>query len=248
MGLTFDRVTYRYGPRRAPVFQEFSWSVPDGKTVLLGPNGAGKSTALALAAGVFKPSRGRCTIDGGDVGAKHARRENRDRIGWMPQGVRPVKGLRAREQVAFAGWLQGLSRRDAWKESERALSLVGLTDESGRRSHELSGGQLRRLGLAEVLVHRPKHVLLDEPTAGLDPHERERFQAIMRTLPDPGSVVVSTHQVDDLEESYDAVVVMFGGRIAFSGTVRDFLALAPPGSERAPVAAYSVLAAWRGRA
>ena len=159
----------------------------------------------------------------------------------MPQDTRPVPGLRVLDQVAYAGWLQGLTRSDAVVAASAALERVGLRDVKGRRSHELSGGQLRRVGLAETILQPHGLLLLDEPTAGLDPAERQRFRTILEQVSSGTDIVVSTHEVEDLAGSYDTVVVLSSGRIVFTGPVDVFLAHAPTESRQAAVDAYSAI-------
>ena len=134
-----------------------------------------------------------------------------------------------------------MSKADAWKESEPALGLVGLAEHAGGRPSRLSGGELRRLGVAQTLVHRAAWVLMDEPTAGLDPAQRADFQLLVADLRSRMSLVVSTHQTEDMDATYDAVVVLGEGRVRFSGSIDAFLALGGDragGSERF-VAAYT---------
>jgi len=165
----------------------------------------------------------------------------------MPQQVRAVPGLTVREQVAYAGWLKGQSRSHAWAAALTALDRVGLVDVAVQKATTLSGGQLRRVGLAQVLVHDADTLLLDEPTVGLDPAQRARFRAYVAALPRERPVVISTHQVDDLSDLFDTVVVVAGGVIRFSASVPDFLALAPdPGTERRAEAAYARIVADEG--
>lgn len=159
----------------------------------------------------------------------------------MPQDTRPVPRLRVLDQVAYAGWLQGLTRSDAVVAASAALERVGLRDVKGRRSHELSGGQLRRVGLAETILQPHGLLLLDEPTAGLDPAERQRFRTILEQMSSGTDIVVSTHEVEDLAGSYDTVVVLSSGRIVFTGPVDVFLAHAPTESRQAAVDAYSAI-------
>ena len=139
--------------------------------------------------------------------------------------------LRAREQVAYAGWLRGMSRSAAWSGAGQALDRVGLETRADVRTSELSGGQLRRLGLAEALVADPRVLLLDEPTAGLDPEQRARFREALLDLEPSCTVVVSTHQVDDLQGLFDRVVVLVAGRIAYDGPVTAFLRTSSEASE-----------------
>jgi ABC-2 type transport system ATP-binding protein len=249
MSLRFDGVGFAYpggllgrgaGTR---VFEGFSWEVPAGRTVLLGPNGAGKTTLLGLGASALMPGAGSVRIGTASSTARRERTAFRRAVGWMPQQVRAVAGLTCREQVAYAGWLKGLDRRAAWDAAGEALERVDLTAEAGRRTAQLSGGQQRRVGLAQALVHRAEVLLLDEPTAGLDPNQRARFRDILREVSRGVPVVVSTHQVDDLTDLFDTVVVMDRGRLPFSGTPAEFMALAPAGSPFPAEAAYGSLVA-----
>lgn len=228
------------------IFDEFSWQVPQGATVILGPNGAGKTTLLSLGATALKPNSGKITLGDRDSANRHDVRAIRRGVGWLPQQFRPIPGLSAREQVAYAGWLKGMSRPDAWSDAHDALARVGLSEEADRPTHGLSGGQQRRVGIAQLLVHRAGLMLLDEPTSGLDPQQRAGFRKILRRIAQDVPVVVSTHQVDDLSDLFDTVVILDHGVIRFQGSVAAFMALAPPGSRHPGEAAYASLFAGNG--
>lgn len=224
-----------------PVFDGFSWQAPAGCTVILGPNGAGKTTLLSLGATALWPTRGSVSLGDLDGTRRRDLRAFRRAVGWMPQQVRAIPGLTSREQVAYAGWLKGMSRSAAWTEATAALERVDLADEADRLTAQLSGGQQRRVGLAQSLVHRADLLLLDEPTAGLDPGQRARFRETLRRTAQDVPVVVSTHQVDDLTDLFDTVVVLDHGRIPFQGSTADFMALAPKQSAHRAEAAYATL-------
>lgn len=245
--LIFTDVAFSY-PRSAllgglgpAVFNGFSWSVPGGATVVLGPNGAGKTTMLSLGATALHPTMGSVRLGERDTSRRRDLRAIRRAVGWMPQHFRAIPGLTAREQVAYAGWLKGMPRAGAWREAPSALNKVGMRDEADRRTTQLSGGQQRRVGLAQLLVHHAALLLLDEPTAGLDPGQRARFRETVRELVREVPVVVSTHQVDDLTDLFDTVVVLDHGQIRFQGDVATFMALAPAGSSYPAEAAYATL-------
>lgn len=183
---------------------------------------------LSLAADVLRRDRGRITLDGHDPSASTAERKRfRQNVAWLPQQVGYFTGLNVREHVAYVGWLKGLSRRAAWSQSMAALEPVGLADKRDCRVKTLSGGQLRRLGIAGALVHDADVLLLDEPTAGLDPNQRNRFRGILMDLPESVHAVVSTHQIEDVHDIFDRIVVLDHGDIVFSGTVPEFLDLSP---------------------
>lgn len=230
-GLEVDGVDFRYGSRH-PVLEAVSW-VPGQRTALLGPNGAGKSTLFGVACGALHPRRGTVRIGGRPV--------RRGQVAWMPQAIQALPSLRCREQVALAGWMQGLSRTAAWQAASSALDAVDLTGKANERATSLSGGQLRRLGVAEVLVGSPSVVLLDEPTVGLDPIQRDQVRRLIAGLGDRCQIVVATHLVEDLAMAFDRVTVLAEGQIRFDGTVDAFLDLAPNGGSSADraTAAYA---------
>jgi ABC-2 type transport system ATP-binding protein len=240
--LEFANTSFSYRRGSPPVMENLSWLVTPGRTVLLGPNGAGKTTLLALGADALQPTSGQVLLGTLNPRNRRDRALFRSAVGWMPQQARAIPGLSAREQVAYAGWLKGLSSNLAWTSALLALRSVDLESRAAEQTTRLSGGQLRRVGLAQAVVHAPQVLLLDEPTAGLDPAQRARFRELLANLP-AQAVVVSTHQVDDLSELFDRVVVLLDGRIHYSGSVADFLALAEPGIERPAEAAYARLAA-----
>ncbi|MGW5100505.1 ABC transporter ATP-binding protein [Streptomyces sp. NPDC004100] len=242
MPIGFDTAVFGYR-RRSPVLQDFTFAFPPGRTVFLGPNGAGKSTVLSLAASVLLPRSGTVTHDGLRTDRRGDLAAYRRRIAWLPQRIESVPRLTAREQVAYVGWLKGMNRRDAWDASLGALQRVELGDFAGRKVHQLSGGQQRRVGIAQSLVHAAEVLLLDEPTAGMDPRQRRVFHEILGGLDQ--HVLLSTHDVADLEDTYDHVVVLDGGTVRFAGPVREFHTLAPPGTPPARLAEAAYYATVR---
>ncbi|MDJ0384889.1 ATP-binding cassette domain-containing protein [Streptomyces sp. G-G2] len=164
-------------------------------------------------------------------------------MAWIPQQITPVPGRTVREQVAHAGWLKGLSRKAAWEASARTVARVGLTQLAGRKSHQVSGGQLHRMGIAGALTHHSELILMDEPTAGLDPTQRQMFRDLVAELSGTMRIVVSTHQTEDLADLYHQVVVLDQGTVRFQGDPHDFHALAPAvgGGREQAEAAYARL-------
>ncbi|MCI9889961.1 ATP-binding cassette domain-containing protein [Micrococcales bacterium 31B] len=219
-------LNFQYHPR-AEIFRSFSWSLRSTRHVLLGPNGAGKSTLLSLVAGAETPRRGNITVNGTSL-SRRTRKLYQRRLGWMPQSIVALRALTVREQVAYAGWLKGMSRRDAWKSAAEYVELVDLSDKMDSLATSLSGGQLRRVGLAQALVHSPDVLLLDEPTAGLDPAQRATFRSVLQRARAETRVLMSTHQVDDLDELFDEVSVLANGESLWEGTVQGFLTLSEP--------------------
>lgn len=243
MNIKVDEVTYAHGWFGAPVFEHFSLDIPQGRTVLLGPNGAGKSTLMALLASVTVPRKGRIHLGDHRTDRRRDLAALRRAVGWMPQTIVPVTGLTVREQVAYHAWAKGENRADAWESAFRALREVNMTDLADRSTRKLSGGQLRRVGLAQSIVHRPGVLLLDEPTAGLDPAQRNAFRRILADLDTGGTVLVSTHQTGDLSDLFASVIILSEGRTGYHGSTADFLAKAPDEAnvERRAEAAYSTV-------
>lgn len=225
------RFAYRGRGAREVVFPGLSIQFSPGKTALLGPNGAGKSTLLAFAAGVLLPGRGRVELredraDGQLDLVPSSSRAFRRQVAWLPQRFEPLAGLTVREHAAYAAWLKGASRAEAKDRAMAALETVGLADLADRKATALSGGQRQRLGLAGALAHEARVILLDEPSAGLDPLQRERLRDLVAGLPEEVVVVVATHQTEDVGEEYTDVVVLDRGEVRFQGRRCDLLAQA----------------------
>lgn len=222
MPISMSECSFSYR-RRRPVLRDLSYTLPPGRTVLLGPNGAGKSTLLGLCASALRPDSGSVTYGDLSTGRRRALPAFRRRVAWMPQQVGHVPGLTARDQVAYSGWLKGMPRREAWREALQALDRVELADRADDKVQELSGGQQRRVAVAQALVHDAEVLLLDESTAGMDPRQRQVFHQILADLSNEVHIVLSTHDTSDIANSYDSVVVLLDGQVRFSGTVVDFL-------------------------
>ena len=239
MTIRINNVTYAYRRWSRPVLADFTYALPDGLSVLLGPNGAGKSTLLKLAAGTAHPTSGTITLDATPSTASSYRRA----VGWLPQHVQPIPQLTAREYVAYAGWLKGMRTTVAHEKAAAALADVNLTEHADVKTHRLSGGQLRRLGVAATLVHDARVLLLDEPTAGLDPQQRRAFRNVLATLTSRVKILMSTHDIQDLVEEADHVTVLHTGRILQVGTTEEFLAHTPPDTApgRAAEGAYTAI-------
>ncbi|MFE7189896.1 ATP-binding cassette domain-containing protein [Kitasatospora sp. NPDC057541] len=229
MALEFHRIDFQYS-RKALLFTGLDLRIDNPATVLLGPNGAGKSTLMALAASQLSPHRGLVTWRGVNPAAGDGdRAAYRRAVAWLPQQITPVPGLSVREQVAYCGWLKGMSRTAAWRASAGALARVGLSGLADRPGHQLSGGQLRRMGIAGCLAHHSELILMDEPTAGLDPTQRAVFRSLVEELTGEVGILVSTHRTEDLAGTYRHVVVLDRGQVRFQGATEEFHALAAVG-------------------
>jgi ABC-2 type transport system ATP-binding protein len=203
-----------------PVFADLEWVVaPGATTLLLGPNGAGKSTLLKLLAGQEQPRRGSVAFEG-----DRSRGALFRNVCWMPQQATAMPGFTARDQLEFSAWIAGVGRKQAACRANEALEMVDLTAKADSKSSTLSGGQLRRLALGQAWVRGGEVLLLDEPTAGLDPAQRRGFRAALDAFDFPGGIVISTHQVGDVAGQFDRVTVLDSGAIKIDGTREEFLA------------------------
>ena len=184
---------------------------------LLGPNGAGKSTAFALASGLRAPNAGRVDIDGYDS-IRHARRHGV--IGAAPQNLAIYPELSGRENLLFFARLYNTDRRAAKRRAETLLDRLGLAERAQRKARTYSGGMARRLNVAAALVHDPTLVLLDEPTAGVDPQSRAAMLDLVRETRDRGAAVLyTTHYIDEAQRLCDRVAVIDHGSLLALGAV-----------------------------
>ena len=204
-----------------------SLELEPGITGLLGPNGAGKTTLMRMLATVLAPEAGRVRILGLDPGVASERLAIRRRLGYMPQEPGFHRHFTAFEFVDYVAILKELTeRRSRHAEVRRVLELVGLTDVSQRKVKALSGGMRRRVALAQALLGDPDFLVLDEPTAGLDPEQRLRFRELVSELAHGRIVLLSTHQTEDVAALCRHVVVLDGGSTRFSGTPRKLAEIA----------------------
>lgn len=198
-----------------------------GVTGLLGPNGAGKTTLLRIAATVLAPDSGVVRIRGQRLDSYEQRREVRRRLGYCPQepGLHP--SFTVFEFIDYVAILKEMhDRRARHDEVRRVADAVGLDEVLHRRIRRLSGGMRRRVALAQSLLGSPDVLILDEPTAGLDPEQRMRFRELVSTAGEASSVLLSTHQTEDVAALCQHVCVMTGGAVVFDGTPEALAALA----------------------
>jgi ABC-2 type transport system ATP-binding protein len=194
---------------------------------LLGPNGAGKTTLLRILATVLPHDEGSLRVLGEDPTTPDGRLSVRRRLGYMPQEPGFHRHFTAFEFVDYVAILKEWGdRRPRHDEVRRVLSLVGLDDMMHRRISHLSGGMRRRVGVAQSLLGRPDLLVLDEPTAGLDPEQRLRFREILGTEAAGSTILLSTHQTDDVAALCNRVVVLLSGEIRFAGTPAELAAIA----------------------
>lgn len=176
MPLTCDLVSFKYGDNQA--LSQVSSTFGPGVNGLLGPNGAGKSTLLGLLATLREPTSGTVTLDGIRLHGE-SREAVRKTIGFLPQRFDLMRWSSVERNVSYAAWAQGVDRSECVDRAHEALEIVDLVDASGKRVASLSGGQRQRVGIACAIAHRPTLVLLDEPTAGLDPAQRVQIRSYL---------------------------------------------------------------------
>src|SRR5262245_3516507 len=191
---------------------------------LLGPNGAGKTTTIGMIAGVLPPTAGSVRILGADI--SHSGRSALRDLGLVPQTVALYPALTAEENLRFFGNLYGISGDVLAERTRRLLDLSGLSARAGETVSEFSGGMKRRLNLACALVHEPKLLLLDEPTAGVDPQSRRRIYDALEGLASDGlALLLTTHYLEEAERLCHRLAILDEGRVAAEGTVEDLRAL-----------------------
>ncbi|MEU4487247.1 ABC transporter ATP-binding protein [Streptomyces purpurascens] len=215
----------RYGGTRA--LDDVSLRLSAGVTGLLGPNGAGKTTLLRVLATALPADQGAFTVLGHDPGTARGRQEVRRRLGYLPQTPGFHPDFTAFEFVDYVAILKEMTDRSArHREVRRVLDEVGLTDVRGKRIRKLSGGMRQRVGLGAALVGDPGFLVLDEPTVGLDPEQRMRFRELIAGAGEGRTVLLSTHQTEDVAMLCHRVLVMAGGRVRFEGTPAELTARA----------------------
>ena len=220
-----DALEKRFGSLRA--VDGVSLDLGPGITGFLGPNGAGKTTLLRMVATVLAPDGGSIEILGHPTSTSGDREEIRRRLGYLPQEPGFHRSFTAFEFVDYVAILKGLTdRRRRHDEVRRVLGLVGLTSVMHQRIRKLSGGMRRRVGIAQSLLGDPDLLVLDEPTAGLDPEQRLRFREVLTERDAARTVVLSTHQTDDVAALCQRVVVVLGGVVRFDGRPADLTATA----------------------
>ena len=222
MNVELTDLTRRFG--RTQAVAGVSLTGGPGVFVLLGPNGAGKTSLLRMMATVLPPTSGRMRLLGRDPGGYGPRREIRRRLGYLPQNLGYYPGFTVAEFVEYFALLKDMPASQVPRAVATAVERVGLGDRARAKLRTLSGGMLRRAGIAQAIVNEPELLLLDEPTAGLDPEQRLEFRALMRNMGQRATVIVSTHLVEDVGAACTEVALMDMGKIVFHGTPADLIA------------------------
>ena len=235
MSITFEQVSFSYGDAAPHVLDGIDFTVDDGSfTGIIGANGSGKSTLVQLADGLLLPSSGNVVVDGMNTRDKKRLRELRRRVGLVFQyPERQLFASTVADDVAYGPRALGLDAPDVEESVRRALELVGFDydDIAERSPFALSGGQQRRVAIAGVLAMEPSYLVLDEPSAGMDPSAALELRTLLQHLNDEGTTIVMvSHDMDEVAELCTHVVALARGRVALAGGLRE--AFAPANRER----------------
>lgn len=210
-----NHLTKWYGPNLA--IDDLTFSIPAGQIVgFLGPNGAGKSTTLRILTGFIPPTLGSATIAGHDVVTQSA--AVRSKIGYLPESTPLYPEMRVEEYLHYRGKLHRMDRSNRVRRIDEVCDRCGLTAVLGRLIGQLSKGNRQRVGLAQALLHDPPVLILDEPTAGLDPNQITHVRQLISELRGKHTIILSTHILPEIEKSADHVLVIASGQIVAQGS------------------------------
>ena len=211
MRLSVDRLSKQYKNKIA--VDRVSFTLSEGVTGLLGANGAGKTTLMRMMTGILVPTSGEITADGIAVQTE----EYRSLLGYLPQDFGYYPEFTAKEFIQYIAALKGLEKRHAKRKTDELLEVVGLSDVANKKIKTFSGGMKQRVGIAQAIVNDPKILILDEPTAGLDPKERVRFRNLIAEIGKNTIVLFSTHIVSDIDSIAKSLLMMRDGQIIYEG-------------------------------
>jgi len=219
MELSIDRLSKHYGSKIA--VDQVSAVLKPGVYGLLGANGAGKTTLMRMLCGILEPTSGEVMLDGKnieDLGAQY-----RNVLGYLPQDFGYYPNDTAEEFLMYLSALKGIPRHIAKRRVRELLETVDLNAAASKKIKTFSGGMKQRIGIAQALLNKPEVLILDEPTAGLDPRERVRFRNLLSDYAENKIVILSTHIVSDIEAIADEVLLMKKGNFVQQGTVKELM-------------------------
>ena len=212
MELIIDRLSKQYKNKIA--VDRISLTLHQGVYGLLGANGAGKTTLMRMLCGILRPTSGTVMFENMDVSTEDYRKE----LGYLPQDFGYYPNFTGRDFLMYMAVLKGMTKSRAQKRCAKLLDEVGVKEMGDKKIKTYSGGMKQRLGIAQALLSHPRILILDEPTAGLDPKERVRFRDMIAALGKESIVILSTHIVSDIEHIADRILLMKDGQIIFNGT------------------------------
>lgn len=211
--------TYRSGNKAVHALNGIDLEIDKGMYGLLGPNGAGKTTLMRILAGIVNKTGGKVVIDGNDLSKESGKQAVKSFLGYLPQELGMYPDLSAVQFVDYMAILKGLDDTPKRREQvEKVLQMVGLSENANRKIKDFSGGMKRRVGIAQALVNDPKLLIVDEPTAGLDPEERIRFRNLLVNLAADRTVILSTHIVEDIGQTCRNLAIVSKGKVIFKGS------------------------------
>lgn len=217
MELVIDRLTKQYQNKIA--VDRISYTLHNGVYGLLGGNGVGKTTLMRMICGILKPTGGEITFDGIDVNQE----AYRNALGYLPQNFGYYPEFSAMDFLLYLSSLKGIPKQKAKLRANELLELVSLSEVANKKIKTFSGGMKQRLGIAQAMLNDPKILILDEPTAGLDPKERIRFRNLISKMSKEKIVLLSTHIVSDIEYIASVVLMMKSGQLIHTGSTQDIL-------------------------
>ena len=213
--LVFENITKKYGKKMA--LDNCTACFSTGINALLGPNGAGKSTMMNIIADLISYHDGKVLWNGENV--KKQKKEFRSILGFMPQNISLYKSFTVADNLRYFGILKGMDKEKVENIIPQLLEKVNLSDCADKKFGSLSGGMQRRVGIAVAIMNEPQLLILDEPTAGLDPKERIHFRNIINDMSKRTVIILSTHIVSDVEQLADNIIMLKNGHVCESGTV-----------------------------
>lgn len=224
--ITIDNLTKTYRGN-VHALNGITLDIGAGMFGLVGPNGAGKTTLMRIVAGLLRASGGRVTVYGHELSSYRGRLAAKAILGYLPQDFGLYPNLNAYEFLDYMAILKGVNEKtERTRQIERILAQVHLTDAAPRRLKTYSGGMKRRIGIAQALLGDPKVIIVDEPTAGLDPEERIRFRNLLSDMARERTIILSTHIVEDISQSCNDLAVMRDGKVLYRGSPADLIAQA----------------------
>jgi len=229
MNVNIDQLSKSFGTRlhRIQALDQVTLQINPGMFGLLGPNGAGKTTLLRIVATLLKPTHGCVTVDGFDVSDRRQKWVIKQLLGFLPQELGLYNGLSPAEFLDYIATLKNLHNPHVRADAvAQAMALTGLRTVAHQRIGTLSGGMKRRVGIAQALLGDPQLLIVDEPTAGLDPEERVRFRNLLAGLATERIVILSTHIVEDIAATCNMMAVLDQGRVRFRGAPSALIAAA----------------------